>query len=595
MKYLLGLIMLSSFAVHADTALPNWNFTIETTGTIGPEQKFESLGKTMIPSADVVLEPHGGYAFLWRKYQETSINSVVFTGIWGQAQGFQQYLKDVKGIEIPREVIAMKMGMDIVFNSHSDQEVVGAYRELGRNLSFEQKIAFSSQLGGILFQGYDYARLDNNEGVVSVRDMIEARRNGQTAGVCRDMSFAVAQSLKEMGATETFIVSFQTVGGGHTTVIVQDPNDSRKTYTLNYDAVTTSEGVSSLSHLKQDSNNPGLGIDYRIYSADGKHLTSLPTHMGVMLEEMAGGNVSDLDPMARSENSLLTAALENKNGFQAGASTGYTPDGDLVVAAHSSYSINNDIVPGRYAIVLYNARGQTHDWGTREQTGFYFSAHQRIYSPALKVSTPGGEVRMRVMGKVDFTSFYGKGDVQNLSQDFWGIRNNFTYGGGSEITYETTGGGTRVQGSLSATGGFGKDDIRDEHSYGTDFRDVTAVVSLNQRISQGIEGFVKATFIQRREELGSQSRQEAGINFDLRNYRGSVVVGHEGQVSGPTLAFLPGSTEKYFMEANYRTSRGTRISGGVFCGTKSTKDCGLRVSGTFVLPLGWENRIFRRR
>lgn len=591
---LLCLLFLVPFLTHAETKLPDWNFSIETSGTIGPEQKFDSLGKAMIPSADTLLEAHGGYTFLWRKYQE-SPNSAAFSGLWGQAQGFQQYLKDSRGLEIPREIIAMKLGMDTVLKSHSDDEVVQAYRDLGKNLSFEQKVAFGSQLGGILFQGYDFSRLENKEGVVSLREMIEARRRGEVAGVCRDMSFAVAQALKEMGATQSFVVSFQTVGGGHTTVIVQDPDDSRKTYTLNYDAVTSSEGVSPLSHLKQDSGNPGLGIDYRIYSADGKHLTALPTHLGTMLEEMAGGDLRNLDPMIRSENSLLTAALENRNGFDAGASTGYTKDGDLVVAAHSSYTLKNDVAPGRYAIVLYNARGQTHDWGSREQTGFYFSGHQRIYSPVLKVKAPGGEVRMRVLGKVDFTSFFGRGNVENLSQNFWGIRNNFTYGAGSEVTYETSGGGTRVEGTLSATGGFGKQDVRDEYSYGTDFRDITAVVSLNQRVSQGIEGFVKATFVKRREELGSQSRQEAGINFDLRNYRGSVVVGHEGQVQGPQLAFIPGSTEKYFVEGSYRTSRGTKISGGVFCGTRSVKECGLRVSGTFILPLGWENRLFRRR
>lgn len=585
---------LTGSVAFAQTQIPDWTFSIETTGTIGPEQKFESLGKAIVPSADVLLESHGGYPFLWKKYQE-SINSVAYTGIWGHSQGFQQYLKDSRGIEVPREIIAMKIGMDTIFRSTSDQEVVQTYRDLGKNLSFEQKIAFGSQLGGILFQGYDFSRLENKEGVVSMREMIEARRRGDPAGICRDMSFAVAQSLKEMGATQTFVVSFQTVGGGHTTVLVQDPDDSRKTYTLNYDAVTSSEGVSPLSHLRQDSGNPGLGIDYRIYSADGKHLTALPTHLGTILEEMVGGDLANLDPMVRSENQLLTAALENRNGFEAGASSGYTKDGDLVVAAHSSYTIKNDIAPGRYAIVLYNARGQTNDWGSREQTGFYFSAHQRIYSPVVRVRAPGGEVRMRVLGKVDFTSFYGKGSIENLSQDFWGIRNNFTYGGGSEVTYETTNGGTRVEGSLTATGGFGKQDVRDEYSYGTDFRDITAVVSVNQRISQGIEGFVKATFVQRREELGAQSRQEAGINFDLRNYRGSVVVGHEGQVRGQQLAFLPGSTEKYFVEGSYRTSRGTRISGGVFCGTRSAKECGLRVSGTFILPLGWERRVFGSR
>jgi hypothetical protein len=593
MRFLCFLLWLPLLS-FADTKLPDWTFSIETTGTIGPEQKFESLGKAIIPSADVLLEPYGGYTFLWRKYQE-DLNSVAYTGIWGHAQGFQQFLKDSRGIEIPREIIAMKLGMENIFTSTSDEAVTNVYRDLGKNLSFEQKIAFSSQLGGILFQGYDYSRVEETSGVVSMRDMIEARRNGQAAGICRDMSFAVAQSLKEMGAKETFIVSFQTVGGGHTTIIVQDPENSKKTYTINYDAVTSSEGVSPLSHLKQDSGNPGLGIDYRIYSADGVHLTSLPTHLGVILEEMIGGNLGNLDPMVRSENQLLTAALENKNGFQAGASTGYTPDGDLVVAAHSSYTIDSKILPGQYAIVLYNARGDTHDWGAKEQTGFYFSGHQKIYSPPLTVKVRGGEVRMRVLGKADVTSFYGKGDIQNLSQDFWGVRNNFTYGAGSEITFESAGGKTKIQGSLTATGGFGKSDVRDEESYRTDFRDITAMITLNQRISQGIEGFVRATFVQRRQELGAQSRQEAGINFDLKNYRGSVVVGHEGQVIGQPLAFLPGSTEKYFMETSYRTSRGTKISGGVFCGTSSTKDCGLRVSGTFVLPLGWENRIFRRR
>lgn len=588
--FLMALIPVLSFA---DTRLPDWNFSIETTGTIGPEQKFESLGKAMLPSADTVLEPHGGYAFLYRKYNET-LDSQVYAGIWGKAQGFQNYLSS-RGIEVPREILAMKLGMNLILDSSSDAEVTSTYRELGKNLSFEQKIAFGSQLGNVLFKGYDYTRVENDEGIVTLRDMLEARRAGRPAGICRDMSFAVAQAMKEMGAPQTFIVSFQTVGGGHTTVLVQDPNDSRRTYTLNYDYVTKSEGVSPLSHLRQDSGNPGLGIDYRIYSADGKHLTSLPTHLGVILEEMVGGDLRSLDPMVRSENQLLTGALENKHGFEAGASAGYTPDGDLVVSAHSSYNINSNYVPGKYAVVIYNARGQTHDWGSKEQTGFYFSAHQKIYSPAVKVSVPGGEVRMRVLGKVDFTSFYGKGDVENLSSGFWGIRNNFTYGAGGEVTYQSNSGNTRIQGTVAATSGFGKEDVRDENSYRTDFRDITAVVSLNQKISEGLEGFVRATFVQRREELGSQSRQEAGINFDLRNYRGSVVVGHEGQVAGPTLAFLPGSTEKYFVEGSYRTSRGTRISGGVFCGTKTVRDCGLRLSGTFVLPLGWERRLFSRR
>lgn len=595
MKFLYAIfgIFLAQYAI-SDTKLPDWTFSIETTGTIGPKQKFESLGTAIIPSADVLLENDGGFPFLWRQYKQAP-NSAAFSGIWGEAQGFQQYLKESRNIEIPREVLAMKLGMEAIFNSSQDQEVLSTYRDLGKNLSFEQKIGFTSQLAGILAKGYDYGRVENNEGVVTMRQMIDARRRGIPSGVCRDMSFAAAQALKEMGAQQTFIVSFQTVGGGHTTVIVQDPENSRKTYTLNYDAVTSSEGVSSLSHLKQDSGNPGLGVDYRIYSADGKHLTNLPTHLGIMVEEMVGGNLADLDPMIRSENSLLTAALKNKNGFQAGASTGYTPDGDLVVAAHSSYSLNSKILPGRYAIVLYNARGQAHDYGDREQTGFYFSAHQRVYSPALKVKAPGGEVRLRVMGKVDFTSFYGKGDIEGLSKDFWAIRNNGTYGAGGEAVYQAQSGKTRVEATLTATGGYGKSDIRDENSYGGDFRDITAVVSLNQKISQNIEGFVKATFIKRREELGSQSRQEAGMNFDLRNYRGSVVVGHEGQVQGPQLAFLPGSTEKYFIEGSYRTSKGTKISGGVFCGTSSVKDCGLRVSSTFILPLGWENRLFRRR
>ncbi|WP_408095741.1 hypothetical protein ACJVC5_11910 [Peredibacter sp. HCB2-198] len=580
MLKLLSVLLLVPGMVFADALDKDWNLTVTTTGSISNEKTFESKGEARFNRLNTLTGY--SYTYYYRAFSGRKDQNITY-GVWQEAEAFQAYLKECN-VDVPTDLLAMRLGLDKIFNSKNDAEVRNIVEELGPKLSFEQKIEFAAEMGGILLEGYDFSRADDgesSEGIVTLRQMIEARQNKSFAGVCRDMSMAMAHTLKAMGVKDAYVVGYQSATGGHATVLVQDPNNKNKTYNINYNYTTSTESASALSHLNQNSTLPSVGTNMHIYDADGQHLTSLPTHLGVLLHEMAGGKSGDLEPMLRSENSVGSVVLGHRSGASAALSAGMTPDGDKVLGLSGIYENGSEIIPTKLGVVLYNNKKDTNNYGELEANGAYFEIEQKVQTRPMKYKSDKGEVSLQVYGKINshYNVTYSK--AEGLTEGDLSYYGGFLMSTGTEVNYTTKTGNTKARATLAATGDLAKSDVRDEGSnYTPDLRDVTGTLAVTHRISSHLEGYAGMA-VTARPEFGVQSRQEIGISRQTEKSRMSFIIGHQGQVAGSAPAFIPGSQNNYFFEASYGNKKNWSASLGGQCTVDNKKDCGVRATVTY--------------
>ena len=585
MKYLpLSLLLIPLLAFSADE--PDYNISIRAQGTLGYNKNFESIGSGKIYSAETILEPHGGYAALYRKFKQEEPNQIT-SGVWQKAEAFNEFLQKCN-IQIPTESLAIKMGFDAVFASKSQGEIDTIAEELGQHLSFERKITFISSIGNALGGVWDSNR--DSAGVVSMMTMVEARQKGIKAGVCRDMHQAMASMLVKMGVPHSFVVATQVLGGGHAVTLAQDPNDPSKSYMINYGYTSSQQSANSSAHLLLDTTIPSVGVQYRIYDANGKPVANLPSGLGSILSDFVGMDQTFLDPLARSENSFASVML--KKGDRASFSTSYglSSDNDKVLGVTARYKSEDEHFPNDVSLTLYNAQRETNLNGKLSTNGAYMQGIQYLkFKPISGKEVAEGKMDVEVYGRLEMKLNMSLSSLESKSKkNQMGMDLSYGAAAGTKVEYGSNDGKTKVSATIEARGRVDKADVRDEESIVFDLRDVAGTVAIERQISKGLDGYAKGTVVAR-PGLGVQSRQEIGVKIvDSSGHEEALTLGREGQVAGPVLAFVPGSLKKYTAEISYSDSKKNSVSGGVFCSTSGKTSCGSRVTGKITLPLGWD-------
>jgi hypothetical protein len=132
-------------------------------------------------------------------------------------------------------------------------------------------------------------------------------------GVCRDIHMCMGNLLQKMGNEgNVYGVSFASPGNHHVTLIATDPKNPNRIHRINYNEHNVSEDVGDVAGLAQDHSIPDVGLTYRLWKPDGNGggtmVASLPSQMGLVLNEMTGGvNSRDMDPTIRQDYSLVAA------------------------------------------------------------------------------------------------------------------------------------------------------------------------------------------------------------------------------------------------------------------------------------------------
>ena len=206
----------------------------------------------------------------------------------------------------------------IVSSEPSDR--MALYREAGQIMSFDSQIQFISKLGLEMFSHYDHERADAgisaNE-AVDGNDILDNLETSNDMGVCRDIVMNQAQILEGMGNKgNVYGLSFAVPGSMHMALLATDPNNPNRIHKINGNQDSIEEEQLGIAALSQDES-PDVGITYRVWRPDGKMISSLPSQMGLVLNEMTGGvNNQDYDPFIRQDYDIaqIYAGYGSVNG-----------------------------------------------------------------------------------------------------------------------------------------------------------------------------------------------------------------------------------------------------------------------------------------
>lgn len=562
----------------------DWELKGRVQTHVGPKEKSSLKANVSFVDFESTLSGYGGFTHLYERYLASTDRSLTY-GLMQEANSFQDWLRNCEyNLFVPKEEISMRLGLEHILRSKNDQEVTQVLEELAPNLSTEKKVEFLSIMGGVFLNGYDNERANRgpkSKGIVTLRQLISAAQEGTKAGVCRDMSQALAQSAVSLGLKNSFVITYQTKGSSHATVLIQDPNDPDKTYNINYNDATTKESASALSHLKQDSSIPSVGTSMYIFNAQGKPLSNLPTHLGSLLYEMGGGKVSDLDPMLRSESNMVSLMVGRKGGFDVGVALGSTPDGDNVKALTFTSNHRKKTSEQGFMVVLYDSQRDTTAQGKLHSQGAHIAGHYKKMTPNLVLKTKGGDFAMNAFVRVDFktTLSFNSLNTQKKRMSLW---SDVEGSAGVESSYKSASGQTRVSGQVEAETMVAYSDVRDGGSRGVTLTGLKGSLAVAQKIGPQLEAHAAVNVIHRGKELGTQSNQEIGLTHVRGDNFTTAIVAHEGNVAGPELAFIPGSKERFRAEIVHGKKDRYMVGAGAYC-SKDKKDCGVRATATVKL------------
>ncbi len=294
----------------------------------------------------------------------------------------------------------------VINASPDDRDAI--MNEAGELMSFDRQIQFVSKLGAQMLQNYDYER--EAQGIfatdeVSCEDILSGLASNKGIGVCRDMHLCLAQLMQSMGNKDNVhVVTYAIPGNYHATLLATDPDNPSHVYKLNYGEISEDDWNRGVSALDHTTSAPDVGITYRIWSPDGEMLGSLPSEMGVLLNEVTGGSTHDFDPFVR-DNTYRLASVGVDNGklhgnlFVGNLSSGdtivgvatYIRWGDCSESDHSSLRVGRR---GRAGVSYVNRsieQPQFVNDRTRKYSlnQLYMNVQQEFYTPIALVESEG--------------------------------------------------------------------------------------------------------------------------------------------------------------------------------------------------------------
>ncbi len=326
--------------------------------------------------------------------------------------------------------------------------------EIKDHLSFEEKLKIASHFGGRFSDNYNTDRAngegDRADGIVTIEEMLESVRDNEPGGVCRDVSQAQSLMLQELGVgkDDIYQVSYRTATGGHVTTVVRDPDDSKRIVKINYDYMESTDDRNGGAALTRNDTMPEFGMNYRIYDADGKPASYVPTEFGDVLKDVTGGR--SLKDGLTQNHSLQRVYVETPIGVGT-AFTGTTSSGDNIVGVAISKRSQERRPNGlEYGVAIAKRDGQRSDVKVSE-TALYGTLKYTYNSPRIEK----GPFSLGMHGGIQGDIIVG----QNRNEYSWGsVREGVntdvmtTTFVGVNADYESRDGRTRVDTDITLDG-----------------------------------------------------------------------------------------------------------------------------------------------
>ena len=204
----------------------------------------------------------------------------------------------------------------------SDEAMDFAAGELS-NATKDQKVSFLANYMGALADNYEDDMIGGGPTQWESRvddDLHQALSDSintgavTPSGVCRHMHAMGVRLARKLGFNEAFGVGFRTAGAGHRTMVITDPNSPTEVVQLNYNRVSTNNGVSGVGALSQNGTIPDAGLRFRIYNAEDKMAIIVPSELGGVLNRVTGGDDSDLGQRFEDDSQIMQTGIKTRFG-----------------------------------------------------------------------------------------------------------------------------------------------------------------------------------------------------------------------------------------------------------------------------------------
>lgn len=456
----------------------------------------------------------------------------------------QQFLKDQTGASIPSNLILKELTTSELINN--PQNWKSTLNSVGGSLNFGEKMSVVSFLGGRFSDRYNYDRADGvgpqADGIVTIEQLLDSVKTGVPGGVCRDVASAQALMLKEMGVPNAYIVSYKTAGGRHANLIAQNPDNANEVVKVNYGYSYEANNQTGAGLLVQDTNMPDFGLEYKIYSADGKPITSMPSDLGSMLKISTGG--ANRSPIDMQQYTLNRVGVETPYGTGS-LFAGTTSAGDTVVgfAVDKRWESANDIINVELGLAAFDLQGER-TVANISQSGFYGRMRTELNTPYWRI---GDNFSVRAESNLNMAASFSNNSVETA------------YGSRSEDNQVTE----EIYGDIGIRGTYQDSSTLVEGSVATNFfpawndevaadriilapSEVIGRVQLEQQFSDDMgflaDGGVILRGFQGVEGIGDSYFLRTGLQS--RETNTSAVVGISGPIQSDQARFLDGSTTR---------------------------------------------------
>ncbi len=291
-----------------------------------------------------------------------------------------------------QQIINQNIPLGLILSEYSIRSMIlnpsqwkNYLHEIKDKLSFEEKIRLASHFGGKFGDNYNYDRADQvgseGEGIVTIEEMLQSVSSNEPGGICRDVTLAQSQILKELGVAHSsiYMVSYKTTNGRHAILAALDPENPGNIVKLNYSYITENSEVHGNAQLTQDTTIPDIGILYKVYDANGTPVAQVPTEVGQIFKD-----VTNQDRHHFSKNYMLQKAQIQTYFGQATLFKGETSAADKVSGVALNGSMKGRSWESDYSAAIANRKGNR-TLVTIDQISVYAHLNFRLNSPDMNI------------------------------------------------------------------------------------------------------------------------------------------------------------------------------------------------------------------
>ncbi len=431
-----------------------------------------------------------------------------------------------------------------------EEDILNTFKEASTGLDYNGKMRLLSRVLKTLADGYDDLRAvdgtSESEGIVSFEDVFKNWRHNskfkdkQVAGVCRDIAMAGVKISKAMGIKISYALGYQTTGDGHHRINLNSEGKNKGITLYNYGEGTQNNEIRGTKALQFNGSLPSSGIKFRIYNVNSKLATILPSELGVVLNEIMGGDDKTLTVSPIRKPSLHQIGVRTPYG-RLRVFTSNSSHGTVEKTSGISYDIDQPItrfIELSGGLSFYSSSRDTL-YGNLKDDGFAYR-----FSPRLKLDetfqTTGTRVNLQVtpqlFGVVNCTelnnkSCTGNSDSYNTIHLLAQVEQSF----GDKFSLTLSSEGNTYTSSSESTDNESPDEIRiTNYSLGAG---LLFKPTLSSRIS--IDGRIIYN------DLGDAiyKTYQTNMKFEQTNWQTRLSLAHQGSLQDKTPEFIPGSGE----------------------------------------------------